>query len=123
MADDKIWLLVNEFVVNLEETFYTSDIEFNSEKCEYIFYEIAELFLEKNKFELYRIELYKYTRKCFGEIDQDGLNDCSLFYDNLNILLELDFITIEDIEKLKTRINNQIVINNKNKELTLSNIS
>lgn len=123
MADETIWHLANDFVVTLEENFYTSDIEFDSDKCDYIFYEIGKMFVEKNKYTLYRIELYKFIRKCFSSIDKDGLNNYSIFYNNLNLFLELDFMDMNDIQNLKARINNRFELNKNNKEIVLSNIS
>ena len=123
MADEKIWHIANEFVVNIEETFYTLDIDFHSENCNILFYEIVKLFVEKGHIYDYRIEVHKFMKKCYGEVDKNGPNDYSLFYDNINILLELDYINNEDTEKLKLKVKNQIVINNRGEQKTLSHTS
>ena len=123
MADEKIWHIANEFVVNIEEDFYALDIDFNSENCNILFYEIIKLFIEKGHIYDYKIELHNFKRKCYFEADKNGPNDYSLFYDNINILLELDYINTEDIERLKFRVKNQIVINNRGEQKSLSRTS
>ena len=122
-TEDKIFNLTNELVVIVEEDFYFLDIDFDSTNCNIIFQEIAKLFLEKDQLNLFRKEAILFTKECLREVDKNGENNYTLFFDNLNILLELDFIELEDIEKLKIRIMNKCAIENKDKKLALTNIS
>lgn len=122
-TEDKIFNLTNELVVSVEEDFYFLDIDFDSTNCNIIFQEIAKLFLEKDQLNLFRKEAILFIKECLREVDKNGENNYTLFFDNLNILLELDFIELEDIEKLKIRIMNKCAIENKDKKLALTNIS
>lgn len=122
-TEDKIFNLTNELVVSVEEDFYFLDIDFDSTNCNIIFQEIAKLFLEKDQLNLFRKEAILFIKECLREVDKNGENNYTLFFDNLNILLELNFIELEDIEKLKIRIMNRCAIENKDKKLALTNIS
>lgn len=123
ITDDKVLAVTNELIINIEENFYFLDVEFDNTNCNLVFCEIGKLFAEKNKLELLKIELYSFTRECYRNININEKNTYLLFYDNLDILLSLDFITEEDITKLKIRIMNDMAINSENKQLVLTSVS
>ena len=113
--DERLNLLTNEVVANIEEEFYVIDVEFDSTYCNKIFYDLALIFYSKNILATYKIEMYKFIKKCINFVDVNNKNDYRLFLDNLNFLLEIDCIKSEDLLKIKK--DNVFEMNNQKKLL------
>lgn len=98
---EKFCLLVNEIVANIEEQFYTIDVDFDSTNCNELFNDLARLFYEKNILNIYKIEMYKFIRKCMTCMDIDNNNNYTLFLSRINFLLEIEGINLEDLNKIR----------------------
>lgn len=123
--EEKILELCNELTLDLEERFYLLDTDFDSTNCNFIFYIICKLFIQKNLFSLFNKKMKEYIDNCFLRINLEEKQDFKFLYNNLNLLTVNNLITKNDVMIVKQMIDSYIVFENsekKNKVITLSNI-
>lgn len=107
--EEKILMLCNELEDEIEEKFYLIDKEYNSDNCNYILCIISKLFIKKNMFILFNKLMKEFIDKCFEKIEDKEIYDYTFITNHLDYLLN-DLITVDDINELKSDINEYLGI-------------